>query len=75
MLLIGEQRMLRHNTMTEVDYRGTLYAASMARDLLWEGENNIDLDDFVLVSQTCALIFVPCIKLTALQPCRPFVHA
>jgi glycerol-3-phosphate O-acyltransferase/dihydroxyacetone phosphate acyltransferase len=52
MLLIGEQRMLRHNTMTEVDYRGTLYAASMARDLLWEGENNIDLDDFVLVSQT-----------------------
>ena len=39
--------MLRHSTMIEVDYRGTLYAASMARDLLWEGENNIDLDDFV----------------------------
>lgn len=40
------------NAKIEVDYRDTLYAARMARDLLWEGENNIDLDDFVLVSQT-----------------------
>lgn len=52
MLQIGEQQMLRHNTRIEVDYRDTLYAAKMARDLLWEGQNNIDLDDFVLVSQT-----------------------
>ncbi|KAF8725175.1 hypothetical protein AX14_008302 [Amanita brunnescens Koide BX004] len=35
----------------------TLYAAKMARDLLWEGQNNIDLDDFVLVSQTLVDLF------------------
>ncbi|KAK2463296.1 hypothetical protein APHAL10511_004951 [Amanita phalloides] len=35
----------------------TLYAARMARDLLWEGENKIDLDDFVCVSQSLVDLF------------------
>lgn len=33
-------------------YRQTLYAARMARDLLWRDENAINLDDFVGISQT-----------------------
>ncbi|KAF8632302.1 hypothetical protein AX17_004882 [Amanita inopinata Kibby_2008] len=35
----------------------TLYAARMARDLMWEGENSIGLDDFVVVSQTLVDLF------------------
>lgn len=30
----------------------TLYAARMARDLLWEGNRSINLDEFVVISQT-----------------------
>ncbi|KAG6862266.1 hypothetical protein C0995_002197 [Termitomyces sp. Mi166 len=30
----------------------TLFAARMARDILWEGNKFIDLDDFVVISQT-----------------------
>lgn len=32
--------------------RDTLYSARMARDLLWEDHNVINLDDYVTVSQT-----------------------
>lgn len=32
--------------------RDTLYVARMARDLMWEGDSSINLDEFVLVSQT-----------------------
>jgi hypothetical protein len=32
--------------------RDTLYAARMARDILWEGEKGIELEDFVAISQT-----------------------
>lgn len=35
----------------------TLYTARMARDLLWESENDIRLDDFVAVSQTLVDLF------------------
>jgi len=35
----------------------TLYAARMARDLLWETERSIKLDDFVVVSQTLVDLF------------------
>ncbi|KAH7916613.1 hypothetical protein BJ138DRAFT_1139465 [Hygrophoropsis aurantiaca] len=35
----------------------TLYAARMARDLLWEDEGSIDLDDFVTISQTLVDLF------------------
>ncbi|PFH44974.1 hypothetical protein AMATHDRAFT_164245 [Amanita thiersii Skay4041] len=35
----------------------TLYVARMARDMLWEGEKSIDLDDFVVVSQTLVDLF------------------
>ncbi|KAF6761167.1 hypothetical protein DFP72DRAFT_880302 [Ephemerocybe angulata] len=35
----------------------TLYAARMARDLLWEGDKSINLDDFVVVSQTLVDLF------------------
>ncbi|KAL0956984.1 hypothetical protein HGRIS_003085 [Hohenbuehelia grisea] len=35
----------------------TLYAARMARDLLWEGDNTINLDDFVIISQTLVDLF------------------
>jgi glycerol-3-phosphate O-acyltransferase / dihydroxyacetone phosphate acyltransferase len=30
----------------------TLYAARMARDILWEADKAIPLDDFVAISQT-----------------------
>ena len=33
-------------------YRDTLYAARMARDLLWPEERSINLDEFVTISQT-----------------------
>jgi len=32
--------------------RDTLYVARMARDILWEGEKEIELEDFVMISQT-----------------------
>lgn len=32
--------------------RDTLYAARMARDLLWAEERSINLDDYVAISQT-----------------------
>ncbi|KAF8973307.1 hypothetical protein BDZ97DRAFT_1780750 [Flammula alnicola] len=35
----------------------TLYAARMARDLLWEKERSINLEDFVAVSQTLVDLF------------------
>ena len=37
-------------------HRDTLYAARMARALLWEKSKSIRLDDFVPVSQTCVLL-------------------
>ena len=33
-------------------HRDTLYAARMARDLLWEEERSINLNEFVAISQT-----------------------
>lgn len=35
----------------------TLYAARMARDILWEGEKGIPLEDFVVISQTLVDLF------------------
>ncbi|TBU25160.1 glycerol-3-phosphate-acyltransferase [Dichomitus squalens] len=35
----------------------TLYAARMARDLLWQGERSINLDEFVTISQTLVDLF------------------
>ncbi|KAG6842077.1 hypothetical protein C0991_002731 [Blastosporella zonata] len=35
----------------------TLYAARMARDILWEGSKSINLDEFVVISQTLADLF------------------
>ncbi|KAL0572774.1 hypothetical protein V5O48_009187 [Marasmius crinis-equi] len=35
----------------------TLYAARMARDILWEGEKSINLEDFVTISQTLVDLF------------------
>jgi glycerol-3-phosphate O-acyltransferase/dihydroxyacetone phosphate acyltransferase len=32
--------------------RDTLYTARMARDLMWEGDKSINLDEFVIISQT-----------------------
>lgn len=29
-----------------------MYAARMARDILWEGDKRIGLDEFVVISQT-----------------------
>ncbi|KAG5715948.1 Glycerol-3-phosphate O-acyltransferase 2 [Termitomyces sp. T112] len=34
-----------------------LFAARMARDILWEGNKSIDLDDFVAISQTLVDLF------------------
>ncbi|KAI0674865.1 hypothetical protein C8Q78DRAFT_1009320 [Trametes maxima] len=38
-------------------YRDTLYAARMARGLLWQEERSINLDDFVTISQTLVDLF------------------
>ncbi|TRM70169.1 hypothetical protein BD626DRAFT_544644 [Schizophyllum amplum] len=35
----------------------TLYAARMARDIMWEGDRSLDLDHFVAVSQTLVDLF------------------
>lgn len=40
--------------MPTVRFRDTLYTARMARDLLWEREKAIKLDEFVTISQTYA---------------------
>jgi len=36
----------------------TLYAARMARDILWEGTKSINLDEFVPISQTYVILFL-----------------
>jgi len=36
--------------------RDTLYAARMARDILWEKEESIDLDEFVRILQTFVIV-------------------
>lgn len=33
-------------------FRDTLYAGRMARDILWEDDKGIGLDEFVVISQT-----------------------
>ncbi|KAJ7282606.1 hypothetical protein C8J57DRAFT_1295819 [Mycena rebaudengoi] len=35
----------------------TLYAARMARDIMWEGDKSINLDEFVVISQTLVDLF------------------
>ncbi|KAJ7467072.1 hypothetical protein FB451DRAFT_1560983 [Mycena latifolia] len=35
----------------------TLYAARMARDIMWEGDKSINLDEFVAISQTLVDLF------------------
>jgi hypothetical protein len=55
---------------TDSDYvliRDTLYSARMARDLLWEDERSIDLEEFVTISQTydfALCLFTPYWQLT-----------
>ncbi|TDL21704.1 acyltransferase [Rickenella mellea] len=50
-----EREMIR-STINAPDWN-TLYAARMARDLLWENEYSIPLDDFVAVNQTIVDLF------------------
>ena len=38
----------------------TLYAARMARELLWENERDLNLDEFVAVSQMYVLSICYC---------------
>lgn len=40
-------------------YRDTLYCARMTRELLWENERLISLDEFAPVTQTC--VSAPCL--------------
>lgn len=50
-----------------IQIRDTLYSARMARDLLWEDERSIDLEEFVTISQTYVFmhcLFPPCQLLT-----------
>lgn len=35
----------------------TLYTARMARDIMWEGDKSINLDEFVPISQTYVVFF------------------
>ncbi|PCH35853.1 acyltransferase [Wolfiporia cocos MD-104 SS10] len=50
-----EQRLIEA-TVNAPDW-DTLYAARMARDLLWEDEKHVNLDEFVAVSQTLVDLF------------------
>lgn len=48
-------------------FRDTLYAARMARDILWQKDNSINLDDFVAISQTCVRCSITKPKVTNIQ--------
>lgn len=50
------ERELVEATINAPDW-DTLYSARMARDLLWEDERSIDLDEFVTISQTLVDLF------------------
>ncbi|KAJ3772017.1 glycerol-3-phosphate-acyltransferase [Lentinula raphanica] len=50
-----EEELTKH-TVNAPDW-DTLYAARMARDILWQKENSINLDDFVAISQTLVDLF------------------
>ncbi|KAJ8518019.1 hypothetical protein ONZ45_g4883 [Pleurotus djamor] len=50
------ERELTEATVNGPDW-DTLYAARMARDIMWEGDKSIDLDDFVTISQTLVDLF------------------
>ncbi|KAJ8695889.1 hypothetical protein PTI98_005799 [Pleurotus ostreatus] len=50
------ERELIEATINAPDW-DTLYAARMARDIMWEGDKSIDLNDFVAVSQTLVDLF------------------
>ncbi|KAJ8583317.1 hypothetical protein M405DRAFT_799415 [Rhizopogon salebrosus TDB-379] len=50
------ERELVEGTINAPDWE-TLYTARMARDLLWEDERSIDLDEFVTISQTLVDLF------------------
>ncbi|KAI0630146.1 hypothetical protein C8Q77DRAFT_1136614 [Trametes polyzona] len=50
------ERELTQLTINAPDW-DTLYAARMARDLLWPEERSINLDDFVAISQTLVDLF------------------
>lgn len=50
------EEQLVETTINAPDWE-TLYIARMARDLLWEKERSIDLNDFVTVSQTLVDLF------------------
>lgn len=50
------ERELVEATINAPDW-DTLYAARMARDLLWENNRSIGLDDFVTISQTIVDLF------------------
>ncbi|KAF9063973.1 glycerol-3-phosphate-acyltransferase [Rhodocollybia butyracea] len=50
-----ESELLKH-TVNATDW-DTLYSARMARDILWEKEGTISLDEFVAISQTLVDLF------------------
>ncbi|KAF9241788.1 hypothetical protein BU15DRAFT_73132 [Melanogaster broomeanus] len=50
------ERQLVETTINAPDWE-TLYAARMARDLLWEDERSISLNEFVTISQTLVDLF------------------
>ncbi|KZT04264.1 glycerol-3-phosphate-acyltransferase [Laetiporus sulphureus 93-53] len=50
-----EQKLIE-TTVNAPDW-DTLYAARMARDLLWDNEKSINLDEFVIISQTLVDLF------------------
>ncbi|OAX39732.1 hypothetical protein K503DRAFT_738887 [Rhizopogon vinicolor AM-OR11-026] len=50
------ERELVEATINAPDWN-TLYSARMARDLLWEDERSIDLDEFITISQTLVDLF------------------
>ncbi|KAF9227110.1 hypothetical protein BS17DRAFT_800227 [Gyrodon lividus] len=50
------ERQLVETTVNAPDW-DTLYSARMARDLLWEDERSINLNEFVIISQTLVDLF------------------
>jgi glycerol-3-phosphate O-acyltransferase/dihydroxyacetone phosphate acyltransferase len=51
--------MLSEDMLNDARFRETLYAARTARDILWEKEDSVPLDNFVFISQSLVHVFSP----------------
>ncbi|KDQ07170.1 hypothetical protein BOTBODRAFT_120414 [Botryobasidium botryosum FD-172 SS1] len=58
-LTLSVEQQMTQLTVNAPDWE-TVYAAKMARELLWPGENSVPLHQFVTISQTLVDLFADC---------------